>query len=66
MAYIIGIATPKEITELKRRGWRIEDPPPQLKVDVAGAPFPIEDKWIMIYVDNDLFSIMDGDDWEKG
>lgn len=60
MAYIVGLATEQEIEELERRGWDIEDPPEQLKSEEKDGH-----KSIMVFVDADLFQIMDGPDWEK-
>jgi hypothetical protein len=57
------LVSPEEEAELKRRGWELEEPPEELKtVLVSGDP----DRTRMVYVDNDMFSIMDGPDWEKG
>lgn len=61
MAYIIGAANEEEIKELVIRGWTIGEPPPELRY----IPGNSGDKMIMIYVDNDLFKIMSGPDWEK-
>jgi hypothetical protein len=66
MAYIIGLVTHEEEAELLRRGWVIEQPPPSLVDDPdEGAP-PDGMQMIMIWVDSDLFAIMDGPDWDKG
>lgn len=74
MAYIIGLATAKEIKELKRRGWKIEKPPKEL-VDyeaserlIGGRVSRINHnvKFIQVYVDSNLFDIMNGPDWDYG
>jgi len=56
MAYIVGLLTPEEKTELERRGWKLEVPPVELR---AGEP----DMW-MVWVDTDMFDVMNGADWE--
>jgi len=67
MAYIIGQATDAEIEELKRRGWDIEEPPPDYTTEDVSKNIgePLEEKMIMIFVDQDLFKIMSGPDWEQ-
>jgi hypothetical protein len=64
MAYIIGLATQEEITELKKRGWDIGVPPKE--IDTAendeGEPNPLTS--IQIWVDSNVMDIMDGADWE--
>lgn len=61
MAYIIGVATEEEIIELKRRGWNIEKPPKELI-----SIYPPGHKMAMVFVDSDLFDIMNGPDWDHG
>jgi len=64
MAYIIGLVSPEEKAELERRGWEIETPPTEFETD----PYTdnLNHKMIMVWVDSNLFDIMDGPDWEKG
>ena len=57
MAWIIGGVTPQEAEELKRRGWTIDNP------NTLGA-FPTDN--VAVFVDNDMFKIMSGPDWEGG
>lgn len=61
MAHIIGLATEEEIEELKRRGWKIEDPPEELICEDQYTG-----KSIMVFVDNTIFNIMNGPDWDHG
>lgn len=69
MAWIVGLATEKEIAELKKRGWVIEDAQSHnivgrdrlIDVDPEDKTF----KAVVVYVDSNLFEIMDGPDWEK-
>lgn len=62
MAWIIGIATEDEVTELRRRGWVVEDPDEKLPLrgQKWGAGFAC------VFVDNDMFNIMSGPDWPQG
>jgi hypothetical protein len=72
MAFIAGLATEKEIEELKRRGWEIE---PAEKYGLIGEYRLLEDpadgggpeklQAIVVYVDSNMFDIMSGPDWEK-
>ena len=57
MAWLIGGMGKKEAEELKRRGWILEDP------NSIGS-FP--NGHVAVFVDNDLFKIMSGPDWEGG
>lgn len=58
MAWIIGGVTKEEAEELKRRGWDL------LKPESVVPPFPKDT--VAVFVDNDLFKIMSGPDWEGG
>jgi len=64
LAYIIGYLTPEQEQELLRRGWEIEEAPGQL------VPFNCDrearKRYKMVWVDNDMPSIMSGPDWDKG
>jgi hypothetical protein len=66
MAFLVGLVTPDEETELKRRGWVIEDPPSDLREEATEDPPQDGMRVVMVWVDNDLFTIMDGPDWDKG
>ena len=68
MAYIIGLVTKKEKEELERRGWEVEDPPPCDEFKSPTDRYAIKDgiQYRMVYVDNDMFEIMSGPDWDKG
>ena len=68
MAYIIGLLTEEEAKELERRGWELEDPPKSLIPPSLNKRKKFKDSMFyrMVWVDNDMFSIMDGPDWEKG
>lgn len=61
MAYIVGLVTPEEEEELERRGWVIESPPTELRTEGEGDGM----RTIMVFVDSNLFTIMDGPDWDK-
>ena len=67
MAYIVGLASPDEIKELERRGWEVEDAPTYFGSPTGSGTSKKndDDRYIMVFVDNDLFNIMDGPDWEK-
>ena len=58
MAYIIGLLNETEQAELERRGWSVEDAPEDFDETLLNLK--------MVWVDNDMFQIMDGPDWEKG
>lgn len=69
MAYIIGLLTQEEADELERRGWELEDPPSSLvpkHLNKARKLGPNGMFYRMVWVDNDMFQIMNGPDWEKG
>jgi hypothetical protein len=74
MAFLAGLATEKEIEELKRRGWVVE---PAEKYNLVGEgegsmfipPEPPDNmglKAVVVFVDTNLVDIMDGPDWEGG
>jgi hypothetical protein len=63
MAYIIGLLTAAEAAELKRRGWELEPAPKEM---VPAEPLEEGDSIQMVYVDNDMFAVMSGPDWDKG
>lgn len=69
MAFIVGYATDEEIEKLKARGWKIE---PAKKYGLVGdwpnslvADPPDGHQAIAVFVDNSLFAIMSGPDWEQ-
>lgn len=70
MAYIVGYVTAEERAELERRGWEVEE---ASRYNLVGdndeylftKPDP-EMQPVVIWVDSDLFEVMDGPDWEKG
>lgn len=68
MAYIIGLLTQEEANELERRGWELEEPPRSLvpKALNKAKKFKNDMFYRMVWVDNDMFAIMNGPDWEKG
>lgn len=59
MALIIGQVTQEELAKLRSYGWKDEDPPS------ACVPEGDADQTRMFYVDNDVFKIMTGSDWDK-
>lgn len=64
MAYIVGLLTAEEEAELRRRGWEIEDAP-AFDFDTGGRVLGSR-RMRMVFVDQDMFKIMDGPDWDKG
>ena len=70
MAFLVGYVSPEEKAELTRRGWEVEPAERynligDLDEYLLGGPHG-DDEAVVIFVDNDLFSIMDGPDWDKG
>lgn len=64
MAYIVGFLSLQEEAELKRRGWTVEQAP---NVDFeTGTPSHCPHPLRMVWVDQNMFTIMDGPDWDKG
>lgn len=57
MAWLIGLMSGSEEEELKRRGWEVEN--------AAEIGFP-DRNHRAVFVDNDMFDIMDGVGWEEG
>lgn len=61
MAWLIGQVDEDERKELERRGWKVE---PVANIGLA------QSEWggdcVSVFVDNDLFKIMSGQDWAKG
>ena len=71
MAFIVGYATNEEVTELERRGWEVEDAQKYNLVGedpefLVGTPPEAQERVIAIFVDNGVFDVMNGPDWEKG
>jgi len=72
MAYIVGLAAKDEIEELERRGWEVEDAPayfgsPEGSGSIDEKALKSGDvRYIMVFVDTDLFKVMSGPDWERG
>lgn len=63
MAYIAGIVSSEEKAELERRGWEFEDAPKEL---ISGEMHDDDDdEFVMVWVDNSVFDVMNGPDWEK-
>ena len=62
MSYIAGYVFKNEKAELERRGWEFEAAPKELIPDETIPDM----EYVMVWVDIDLFEIMDGPDWEKG
>ena len=59
MAGIIGHVTKEELHKLREIGWKDENPPKELE-DIMDS-----EAYRMFFVDNDVFKIMTGKDWEK-
>jgi len=69
MAYIIGLVTQEEKIELERRGWEFNSVEDLVKeINSVGKNDKIDEnvELVGVYVDNSMFSVMDGPDWEKG
>lgn len=64
MAYIVGLLNVEEEAELVRRGWQVEKAPP-IDFD-TGGPSQSPERMRMVWVDQDMFNIMSGPDWDKG
>ena len=64
MAYVVGILSEEEMTELKARGWEIEGAPSQLIPDEM--PLAERGRMKMVWVDASMFEIMNGPDWQRG
>lgn len=65
MAYILGYVTDAEIKVLKERGWDIENFG-DIKSELIACDNPeMPHKFCAVYVDNDMFSVMNGPDWDK-
>lgn len=61
MAYLVGLATRREIKELKRRGWNVEEPPEFFESEKDGDD---KFKMVMVFVDRNLFQIMNDPNWD--
>ena len=63
MAYVAGLLSDEELTELESRGWELEDCPAQL----IPRDMPIEDRgrMKMVWVDAGMFEITNGPYWDK-
>ena len=62
MAWIMGHVTKEELQKLKKIGWEDENPPKEL---VKGLDIEESESYRAFFVDNDVFKIMTGNDWEK-
>lgn len=61
MAYIVGLLTKEEEQELARRGWDVEPAPTEL---IDPDDEEIRDRMKMVWVDTNMFDVMNGADWE--
>ena len=64
MAWIIGIVTADELTSLRQRGWEDCDPPEQMLGEDEQRGVADASVTRAFFVDNDVFSIMSGPDWD--
>ena len=63
MSYIAGILTHAEAAVLEGRGWVLEDAPEELvpeDMDLKNHVFKL------VWVDSDMFDVMNGSPWDKG
>lgn len=79
MAYLLGLVTPEEAEVLRRRGWRLETSEEMVKEildtaiecrerqgEVLGPSMRrLRESLVGVFVDNDLYNIMSGPDWDK-
>lgn len=63
MAWVIGHITNDELNKLRAIGWEDEAPPKEL---VEGLEDIEKLNYRAFFVDNDVFDIMTGPDWENG
>ena len=69
MAYLLGIVTSEEAAALKERGWAPQEFDSEAIEELVAAQVQTggtSQRLVMVYVNNDLLSIMSGPDWEKG
>ncbi|MFA7219053.1 MAG: hypothetical protein WC119_00815 [Synergistaceae bacterium] len=59
MAWIIGVVSDEELEQLRKIGWKDEDPPQTLPLRTNKGSVQA------FFVDNDVYNIMTGPDWEK-
>lgn len=62
MAWIMGHVTKEELQKLRKIGWEDENPPQEL---TKGLDIDENESYRAFFVDNDVFKIMTGSDWEK-
>ena len=64
MAWIIGLVSDEELQNLKAIGWEDEDPPEEmLSEDELGGVADAQTR--AFFVDNSVYGIMTGYDWEQ-
>ena len=64
MAWIIGLVSDKELDTLRKLGWEDADPPAEmLSEDELRGVTSVQTR--AFFVDNDLYTIMTGPDWEQ-
>jgi len=61
MTHLIGLLSQDEITELKKRGWEIKDPPKELGFKTPSGSNEVNK---MVTVNGKMFDIMSGPNWE--
>jgi hypothetical protein len=65
MAWIIGIVTDEECKRLQEIGWEDYAPPEEMLSEDELRGSSEDSKTRAFFVDNDVFSIMTGPDWEQ-
>jgi len=64
MAWIIGLVSDEELNTLRKLGWEDVDPPAvMLSEDELRGVADVQTR--AFFVDNDLYAIMTGPDWEQ-
>lgn len=64
MAWIIGLVSDEELNTLRKLGWEDADPPAEMlsEDELRGVA---DAQTRAFFVDNDLYAIMTGPDWEQ-
>jgi hypothetical protein len=66
MAFVVGYASLEEVAELESRGWKVEEASEHGLIGQFMEPPPEGEKAVVVFVDRNLFDMMNGPDWEGG